>query len=631
MSLALHWLPIVPTWADDLKALEKAAPDTQTWAKLVALANARLEFLQTNRLDRLLTRLYGAAPPEGLATRPIRLAVLGSSTLTHLLPGVRVAGLRRGLWITTYEPDYGQYLQELSDPASGLHAFRPDAVLFAFDAPHLTAGADVAMDAPQAEAWLEDRLAGLAQAWDLARTTFACTVLQQTALPVAPPLMGSNEHRLPGAPAHLIARFNARLRALAPAHEVDLVAVDAAAAQEGVRAWCDPVLWRRAKQEISPLAGAMYGELVARVLAARQGRSAKCLVLDLDNTLWGGVIGDDGLEGIVLGQGSALGEAFLSFQAYAKDLSRRGIILAVVSKNDEANALAAFDKHPEMLLRRADIACFLANWDDKAKNIRTVAAELNIGLDALVFVDDNPFERNLVRAELPMVGVPEIPEDPAFYAACLADAGYFEGLSVTSEDRERSAQYQANRERAAILASAADMPTYLRSLDMRLLWRRFDRVGLKRIVQLINKTNQFNLTTRRYTSEEVVAVIDDPAAFGLQLRLLDRFGDNGIIAIVIGRKSGEDVEIDTWLMSCRVLGRQVEQATLNLVRAEAERLGARRLIGEYRPTPKNGMVRAHYEKLGFATLQTREDGATRHALGLADAAPFELFMQVEEG
>jgi FkbH-like protein len=357
-------------------------------------------------------------------------------------------------------------------------------------------------------------------------------------------------------------------------------------------------------------------------------------VLDLDNTLWGGIIGDDGLDGIVLGQGSALGEAFVSFQNYAQELSRRGVILAVCSKNDEANALAPFEKHPDMVLRRSDIACFVANWQDKPANLRAIAQALNIGMDSLVLADDNPFERNMVRRELPMVGVPELPEDPALYARCVADAGYFEMLRITTEDVERSKQYQRNLERELLRSSSTDVESYLKSLDMRLVWRPFDQVGLQRIVQLINKTNQFNLTTRRYSQAEVTALMSDPRCLTLQLRLLDTFGDNGIIAIVIGKPESpgsSDMLIDTWLMSCRVLGRQVEEATLNVVMAEAARLGARKLIGEYRPTAKNDMVREHYAKLGFAAATAGADHATRWARSVEDFVPNPTFIQNQQG
>ena len=355
-------------------------------------------------------------------------------------------------------------------------------------------------------------------------------------------------------------------------------------------------------------------------------------MLDLDNTVWGGVIGDDGMEGIVLGQGSPLGEAYSAFQDYARELSRRGVILAVCSKNDEANALEPFEKHPDMVLRRGDIASFVANWSDKAGNIRAIAEELNIGLDSLVFIDDNPFERNLVRQELPMVAVPEVSDDPVGFPIALSGAGYFEGLSVTDEDRERTSQYQGNKARDALKASATDLAGYLRGLEMRLVVKRFDRIGLQRIVQLINKSNQFNLTTRRYTDEDVIAVMADPDAFGLQLRLLDRFGDNGVIAIVIGRlQANKDLLIDTWLMSCRVLGRQVEPTTLNLIAAEASRLGARRLVGEYIPTKKNGMVKDHYARLGFTVMETDASGGSRAMLDLAGFVPAETFIHVTEG
>jgi FkbH-like protein len=597
----------------------------------VALANAKLDFVRTNALDSVVRERYAEAAPKGIGTRPVRLAILGSSTLAHLHAPIRVAGLRRNIWIETYETDYGQYQQELLDAGSALHAFRPDAVLFAFDSRHLTQGVHAAMTAADAAAALEDNLALVLRCWRAARQAFNCPVIQQTLLDVFLPLMGGNEHALPGSRSRFVGALNAAFREHAVAEGVDIVGLDREAARDGLAAWHDPALWHRSKQEVSPVAGPSYGELVARLVAARQGRSYKCLVLDLDNTLWGGVIGDDGLDGIVIGQGSPLGEGFLAVQEYAKELARRGIILAVSSKNDEANALEPFEKHPDMLLRRGDIASFRADWNDKAANIRAIAADLNIGLDALVFLDDNPFERNFVREQLPMVAVPEVPEDPALVPAVLADAGYFESLAITDEDRERTAQYQENRAREQLRASASDLEGYLRGLEMRMVWRRFDSVGQQRIVQLINKTNQFNLTTKRYTDEDVVSVMADAKAFGLQIRLLDRFGDNGIIAIIIGRLvEASVVEVDTWLMSCRVLGRQVEATTLNLIVAQAQALGATRLRGVYAPTKKNGMVRDHYAKLGFTVVHQDADGGSVAELDLASFTPAPTFIDVSE-
>jgi FkbH-like protein len=625
----LRWLPLPAAWRPSLRALMDH--QGEIWPQAQALANTRLDFTRTNALDDVVRPRPPTPPATG--TLPVRLAILGASTLAHLHPAIRVAGLRRNIHITTYENTYGQYVQELLDPTSDLHAFKPNAVLFAWDAYHLSQGLHAALTAEDADAALDDAIATIARCWSLAREAFGCPILQQTLLPVFPALLGNNEHRLPGSRARFVARLNEKLRPMADAAGIDLVALDTAAARDGLAAWHDPALWHRSKQEVSPAASPSYGELVGRLIGARQGRSYKCLVLDLDNTLWGGVIGDDGLDGIVLGQGSALGEGFSAVQDYAKDLARRGIILAVSSKNDEANALEPFEKHPEMVLRRGDIACFRANWDDKAANIRAVAAELNIGLDSLVFLDDNPFERNLVREQLPMVAVPEVPDDdPALVPGVLADAGYFESLAMTAEDRERTAQYQENRARDQLKATATDLDGYLRALDMKMVWNRFDSVGQQRVVQLINKTNQFNLTTRRHDEAEVAAIMADPKSFGLQIRLLDRFGDNGIIAIVIGRmlKPGA-VTIDTWLMSCRVLGRQVEPTTLNLVAAQARALGATKLIGDYIPTKKNGMVRDHYAKLGFTVISRTGDGGNIAELDLESFTPAPTFIHVTEG
>lgn len=625
----LHWLPTIPDWRSRLRCLGNDS--AASWNEAVALANAKLNFVLTNALDEMVHRVF-STPPEKSGVAPVRLAVLGSATLTHLLPAIRVAGLRRGIWIDTYENDFGQYAQELSEPESELHAFHPTAVLLSLDAYHLAAGITSGLDAAGADLALEEILQRIHETWRVAREAFHCAIIQQTALPVHPVVLGNNEHRLAGSRAWFLARLNTELRKMAEAEGVDLLAVDAFSAQAGVERWHDPALWHRSKQEIAPSAAPFYGDLVARLLAAKQGRSFKCLVMDLDNTLWGGVIGDDGMEGIVLGQGSALGEAYATFQDYARELSRRGVILAVCSKNDEANAIEPFDKHPEMVLRRPDISSMVANWSDKAGNIRAIAAELNIGLDALVFIDDNPFERNLVRQELPMVAVPEVSDDPTYYPRAIADAGYFEGLSVTDEDRDRAAQYQGNKAREALKTLATDLESYLRGMEMQLVWKRFDRIGLQRIVQLINKSNQFNLTTRRYTDEDVLAVMADPSAFGLQLRLLDRFGDNGVIAIIIGRLQRQaDLYIDTWLMSCRVLGRQVEPTTLNLIAREAEKLGARRLIGEYIPTKKNGMVKDHYAKLGFTVMECDEAGGNRNMIELASFEPIETFIHTVEG
>ena len=345
------------------------------------------------------------------------------------------------------------------------------------------------------------------------------------------------------------------------AGEVTLVDIARVATWVGLERWHDPARWHMGKMPFAMTFVPLYADQVGRVLAAIAGKSRKCLVLDLDNTLWGGVIGDDGVEGIALGQGSAAGEAFLEIQRMAKRLRQRGVILAVCSKNEEDAALKPFREHPEMALTEDDIAVFHANWTDKAANLRTIAETLNIGIDALVFLDDNPAERAQVRRELPLVAVPELPEDPALYPRTLMAGGWFEAVSFVEEDAKRADDYRAQAKRRE-LASTSDVAGYLASLEIVCTFRPFDAVNRARISQLANKSNQFNLTTRRYTEAQIAAAQDDPSRFTLQVRLADRFGDSGMISVIIFRREPDRWVNEAWLMSCRVLGRRVEEAVL---------------------------------------------------------------------
>ena len=624
----LYWFTRCQEFSSRLRA---ARLEGLPWPELVRLARHDLDSLQTDRLAGLRRQLFADGAPSAVGARDVRLALLGSLTLSQLEGGIIAGGLRRGLWVEARAGEYGQYLQELIDPSSWLADFAPTHVLLAFDARTAASRGARAASGENAVAAFVDHVA---MCWARARERLpGVSILQQTLLPVLPRVMGSNERRYATSPASLIDRMNGALAERADEAGVDLIDPGSVSFGRDPSYWYDPLMWFKAKQEVSQIGAPVYGDIVGRVLAAQQGRSAKCLVLDLDNTLWGGVIGDDGLDGIVLGQGSPAGEAFLAVQQHALELSRRGVILAVCSKNDEANALLPFEGHPDMLLRRGDVSCFVANWNDKASNIRAIAETLNIGIDSLVFLDDNPFERNQVRAALPSVSVPEVPDDPGLVPFCLADAGYFEAVAVTGDDLKRREQYAANAERSRLREDAGDISTYLASLDMRMPWHRFRPVDHERTVQLINKTNQFNLTTRRKTSADVLAVANDPDAVGLTFRLVDSFGDNGIIAIVIARVAAGEAVIDTWLMSCRVLGRGVEAATLDVLVGEVARLGATSLVGVYVPSEKNGMVRDHYAKLGFSAEPARADdpaGASASRLTIADYAATPHFIRIEE-
>jgi FkbH-like protein len=611
----MSWLPIAPDFRRDLRGALDATKPTDCLENLASLASFRLGFLETIQLDRGFGRLGLKEAPGFL---PVRLAVLASSTIDHLLPAIRVAGLRRRLLINVHAGAYGQYRQDLLDPTSSLHQFAPQTTLFSLTAREALAAVPLTATATEVDEAIARLIGELRSLWRKAREHSNAAIIQQSFVDVTEPLFGSYDRLVAGAPARIVARLNDELCEAAAQDGVLLLDIGRATERDGIDAWFDAGRWFQGKLEIAPQAAPLYGDMVVRILAAQRGLSKKCLVLDLDNTLWGGVVGDDGLDGIVLGEGSAVGEAHLALQRYAKQLNERGVILAVCSKNDSRIAEAVFHEHPEMVLRRSDIAAFVANWDDKVENLKIIASRLNIGIDSLVFVDDNPVERARVRQSLPMIAVPELPEDAAQYVRCLAEAGYFEAIAFTSEDRHRADQYAANVEREALLASAQSMDDFLRGLNMSVVFGPFMAVDHARITQLINKTNQFNTTTRRYSSEEIANLVNLPTALTLQFRLLDRIGDNGLVSTMILRRASDDedvLEIENWVMSCRVFGRQLEFEAMNIAVETARQCGAKAFIADYIATPKNHIINALYPSLGFAALN---GSTTRWLLNLED-------------
>jgi FkbH-like protein len=326
----------------------------------------------------------------------------------------------------------------------------------------------------------------------------------------------------------------------------------------------------------------------------------KVLVVDLDNTLWGGVIGDEGLAGIELGDNSPRGEAFKDFQKYVKSLKDRGVLLAVCSKNDQEKALEPFAKHPEMILQREDFVAFCANWEPKPENLRRIAKELRLGLDSFVFADDNPAEIEIVRQFAPEVGRVLLGPDPADYVSQLQDARFFEPRQITREDERRSEQYHAEVERKKIESQCANMDSYLASLEMVAEIHPFRPLDLPRVAQLVAKSNQFNLTTQRHSEAELGAIMTHPDTGHFSVRLRDRFGDHGLISVVILRFAKGVAEVDTWLMSCRVLKRGVEEGVLNEIIRLAQGRGCEEIRGVYRPTPKNTLVQGLYLQMGFS-------------------------------
>jgi len=556
-----------------------------------------------------------------------RLGVVSNATTEFATDAIEASGLRHGIEIEVISTPYDQVAQTAFGEFSPIDHKSLDAVLIAVDARGLAleceiGNADAASDAlHRAVRFLRGVTESIGE-----RTGAVCFV--QSVAPPAEPLFGSADRAIPGTPRWLCHAVNAELCEWASGSEVVLFDVASLAETAGLADWFDPVQWNVAKIPFALSHVPLYAEHLARLVASLRGKARRCLVLDLDNTIWGGVIGDDGLAGIVLGQGSGIGESHLEIQRTALTLRERGVVLAVCSKNEDDVARQPFREHPDMLLREEHIAVFQANWQDKASNLKAIAESLNLGTESLVLLDDNPAERAQVRRALPEVAVPELPDDPALVGRTLLAAGYFELTSFSSEDRRRSAYYEANARRATIRERVGNLDEYLTSLEMVATLSPFDEIGQERIAQLVNKSNQFNLTTRRYSVAEIARLRDDPEIFTLQVRLADSFGDNGMISVVICRPAAPDWEIDTWLMSCRVIGRRVEELVLAELCRAAARSSARHLIGRYRPTPRNKLVADHYQKLGFSLDGEEEDGGTRWSLDVASYEPPDLPIRI---
>ncbi|PZR56356.1 MAG: haloacid dehalogenase [Candidatus Meridianibacter frigidus] len=624
MSSALYsdltWLP--PTPPDFRQRVRQLACSTEPGREAIRLSEHALDENQLRQLSNAITFLRKkGASLSPLA--PFRLGVVGNGTLELLVPALVASAARYGVILECTIAEYGQIMQEAASPNSTINKARVDAVLIALDYRGLSLDSDLKSALPRVESAV-----GFIEALRAGFREHGAISIVQTIIPPPEMLFGSLDRAVEGTPRWQTVAFNSALTKQVQGGEDVLFDVAALAETVGLANWLSPVQWNVAKLPFDSRMLPLYADHVARIIGALRGKSRRCLILDLDNTVWGGIVGDDGIEGIVIGQGDATGEAYLDMQRFALALRERGVILAVSSKNDDAIARNVFALHPEMLLREHHLAVFQVNWDNKATNIAAIAEGLSLGLDSMVFVDDNPAERKLIRDMLPEVAVPELPEDPALYARTIAAAGYFETTSFSEEDRLRSVFYEQNAHGVSLQRHGADLDSYLRSLDMEISFRPFDALGRSRIAQLINKSNQFNLTTRRRTEAEVAELENDDRIFTLQVRLRDVFGDNGMIGVVVCKPTAPDTwEIDTWLMSCRVLGRGVECMVLRELLSHARERRINFLIGVYLPTTKNDLVRNHYRGLGFTLISGDGSGATKWQLDTQaeiDTAPMRV-------
>jgi len=618
--ISLPWLPPAP--AEFRKLCRETVSDGGRGIRY--LAGHALDINELTTLSKTIDRIRSEGDNLPALT-PFRLGLLGNGTNDLLAPALIGSAARHGILLDIVNGPYDQAMQTAFDPTSDINDASTDAVLLAFDHRIITPPVNMA-DESESTAAIDEALGHIFAIRDALTVTSGGTVIVQTLAHPPAHLLGSYDRRLPGSPCALVDSFNSQLIDSLPGSGALLLDAGAVAAAVGLDSWHDAKLWHIAKLPFSQAVVPLYADHVSRLLGAMTGKSRKCLVLDLDNTLWGGVIGDDGLRGIAIGQGDAVGEAYLEIQRTALQLRAVGVILAVSSKNDDEIAREPFRDHPDMLLRESDIAVFQANWSDKATNLEAIAAALDIGIDSLVLLDDNPAERAQVRAALPMVAVPEVPDDPALFSRGLLAAGYFESVGLSQDDLLRADDYSARARRIELQGQARDMDAYIDSLDMKIVFLPFNEAGRSRIAQLINKSNQFNLTTRRYTESDVGAMETDPAVFTLQVRLRDRFGDNGMICVVICRAAGSTWDIDLWVMSCRVLGRRVEEAVLTQLVCEAKAAGAVALRGQYIATARNDLVRDHYQKLGFE--KEAADGWWR--LDIGAYRPAELPIRVTD-
>ena len=540
-----------------------------------------------------------------------RLAILRSFTVEPIVPLLKASAYTRGIDLEIHTGEFNAYAQEILDPGSPLYRFAPDTAIVAVQtrdvAPDLWENYSRLSETERAAA--VESVLGRFGDWLRAfrRHSPAALIVHSLETPMTPNqgiLDGQSEDNQ----AETIRQINRGLRTLAREQRgVHILDYDALVARHGRSTWGDERKWLTVRLPVaSPHLPHLAGEWL-RFLHPLTGRIAKCVAVDLDNTLWGGVIGEDGMNGVRLGQ-EYPGAAFRELQRALLDLTRRGILLAVCSKNNQADAMEALAGHPGMLLSARDFAAMRINWNEKAQSLREIAAELNIGLDSVAFLDDNPVERQHIREQAPEAIVVDLPDDPMRYAQAVRDCAWFERLTQTAEDRQRGDYYASQRQRTHLEHSVTSKEDFYRSLEQVAEIAPVHPSTLARVAQLTQKTNQFNLTTRRYTEQQVAQLAECPGWRVWTLRVSDRYADNGLVGVAISHLDGDVCEIDSFLMSCRVIGRTVETALLAHLARDAGTQGAQRLQGWFLPTPKNAPAREFYREHGFEPAETAGEG-----------------------
>lgn len=557
----------------------------------------------------------------------MKVALLGDTATQLLVTAIKGEAVDRGINLDLYEGEYSQVERQLMDPTSELYEFDAD-IIIVFQSTHKLGEYHSSLTMENQALLAEERLSFIASLCE--NPSFANKKLIYFNYPeIEDTVFGSYANKVESSFSYQVRKLNFELMNLARQYP-NLFICDIVGLQNlfGRQFMFAPNVYMTTEMVLSVNALPYVASRVVDIIAAIKGQFKKCLILDLDNTVWGGVIGDDGLEGIELGHGLGIGKAFTEFQMWIKKLKQRGIIICVTSKNNEDTAKEPFEKHPDMILKLDDIAVFQANWETKVDNIRTIQGILNIGFDSMVFLDDNPFERNMVRENISGITVPELPEDPAMYLEYLYSLNLFETASYSNADKDRTKQYQVEAKRVSLSKTFTNEADFLKSLNMISTVSGFTKFNTPRVAQLSQRSNQFNLRTIRYTEADIESMAQDPDVIDLSFTLEDKFGDNGLIAVIIMKKQDEDtLFVDTWFMSCRVLKRGMENFTLNTMVEYAKAKGYKRIVGEYIPTPKNKMVEMHYPNLGFSRI---ESASNQYMLDLTSYIPKECYITKKE-
>lgn len=537
------------------------------------------------------------------------IAILGGSTTAEIKNILELFLLNIGIKPNFYESEFNKYFEDAVFDNQQLEEFKPDIIYIHTTNKNIVSYPIMSNTVEDIEVSLQNEMLKFSRIWS-SLAKYDCAIIQNNFELPQTRLLGNLDAYDHRGSVSYVNKLNTLFAQEANARtNLYINDINYLAAQLGLSNWFDKNMWYSYKYALSYEAIPHLAKNISVIIGAIFGRLKKCMVLDLDNTCWGGVIGDDGLNGIVIGKETAIAEAYTEFQQYAKSLKERGVTLAVCSKNDINNAKEGFT-HPDTVLINEDFAAFEASWDPKHSNIVKISETLNLGLDSFIFIDDNPAERQIVRSNLSMVSVPDIGDEIINFIDHVDKNHYFETVSISADDLKRSEFYQNNTKRLKQEFSFTDYGEYLTSLSMNAEIKQFTQVYLDRIAQLINKTNQFNLTTKRYTLAEVESITKEANYLTLYGKLEDKFGDNGLISIVIGRLDGEECHIDLWLMSCRVLKRDMEYAMLDKLVAQCHTAGVKKIIGYYLPTEKNKMVSMLYKDFGFDNISSDESSST---------------------